>query len=214
MGGARPSRLAWSGRPHGGSAPRGDGRPTLHRRAGRIDHDRPRRGQSTTATDGDGERRVLATPLSRSSTARRRNGTAGDARDRRFARIGSDPGRVCEGSKLAKSCTGVAIDTTHNSSANGRVDGILAPTLHTLDSIAIASAVMLDRLGVLFTLIARPGEPHSRYLIHTDLRSWLKLDGVQFLTAGSALRLTAGLQYFQHLLGYEVRNLRIVSDRR
>jgi hypothetical protein len=78
--------------------------------------------------------------------------------------------------------------------------------------IAIAGAVMLDRLGVLFTLITRPGEPHSRYRIHTDLRSWLKLDGVQFLTAGSALRLVAGLQYFQHSLGYEVRNLQIVSE--
>jgi hypothetical protein len=81
--------------------------------------------------------------------------------------------------------------------------------------VAVAGAVILDRLGVLFNLITRPGEPHAavtRYLIHTDLRSWLKLDGVRFLTAGSALRLEPGLQYFQHLLGYEVRNLRIVSE--
>jgi hypothetical protein len=83
--------------------------------------------------------------------------------------------------------------------------------------VAVAGAVILDRLGVLFTLITRPGEPQagfSRYLTHTDLRSRLKLDGVQFLTAGSALRLAPGLQYFQHLLGYEVRNLRIISERR
>jgi hypothetical protein len=83
--------------------------------------------------------------------------------------------------------------------------------------VAIAGAVILDRLGVLFNLLTRPEEPHAavtRYLIHTDLRSRLKLAGVQFLTAGSALRLGAGLQYFQHLLGYEVRNLRIVSERR
>jgi hypothetical protein len=83
--------------------------------------------------------------------------------------------------------------------------------------VAIAGAVLLDRLGVLFTLITRPGEPHaavSRYLVHTELRSWLKSDGVQFLTAGSSLRLVAGLQYFQHVLGYEVRNLRIISERR
>jgi hypothetical protein len=82
--------------------------------------------------------------------------------------------------------------------------------------VAIAGAVILDRLGVLFNLITRPGEPQAavtRYLVHTDLRSWLKLEGVQFLTAGSALRLGAGLQYFQHLLGYEVRNLRITSER-
>jgi hypothetical protein len=82
--------------------------------------------------------------------------------------------------------------------------------------VAIAGAVILDRLGILFNLLTRPGEPHAavtRYLIHTDLRSWLKFDGVQFLTAGSALRLVAGLQYFQHLLGYEVRNLRIISER-
>jgi hypothetical protein len=83
--------------------------------------------------------------------------------------------------------------------------------------VAIAGAVILDRLGVLFNLLTRPGEPDAavtRYLIHTDLRSWLKLHGVQSLTAGSALRLVAGLQYFQYLLGYEVRNLRIISERR
>jgi hypothetical protein len=83
--------------------------------------------------------------------------------------------------------------------------------------VAIAGAVVLDRLGVLFTLITRPGDPHaaaSRHLIHTDLRYWLKRDGVQFLTAGSALQLQPGLQYFQYVLGYEVRNLRIISDRR
>jgi hypothetical protein len=82
--------------------------------------------------------------------------------------------------------------------------------------VAIAGAVVLDRLGVLFNLITRPGEPHgsvTRYLVHTELRSWLKLEGVQFLTAGSALRLVAGLQYFQHLLGYELRNLRIIAER-
>jgi hypothetical protein len=93
----------------------------------------------------------------------------------------------------------------------------LAAISRTGTPVAIAGAVILDRLGVLFNLITRPDERDaavSRYLIHTDLRSWLKLDGVQFLTAGSALRLGAGLQYFQHLLGYEVRNLRIVSERR
>jgi hypothetical protein len=83
--------------------------------------------------------------------------------------------------------------------------------------VAIAGAVVLDQLGVLFTLITRPGDPHasgSRYLIHTDLRSWLKKAGVQLLTAGSALRPAAGLQYFQYVLGYEVRNLRIISGHR
>jgi hypothetical protein len=92
----------------------------------------------------------------------------------------------------------------------------LVATNRTGAPVAIAGAVVLDRLGVLFNLITRPGEAHAavtRYLIHTDLRSWLRFEGVRFLTAGSALRLEPGLQYFQHLLGYEVRNLRIVSAR-
>jgi hypothetical protein len=83
--------------------------------------------------------------------------------------------------------------------------------------VAIAGAVVLNRLGVLFTLVSRPDEPHaavSRYLLHTELRSWLRHDGIEFLTAGSALRLAPGLQYFQYLLGYEVRNLRILSASR
>jgi hypothetical protein len=85
----------------------------------------------------------------------------------------------------------------------------------TGNPVAIAGAVELDQLGVLFTLVTRPGDPHaaaSRYLIHTGLRTWLKKDEVQFLTAGSALRLVPGLQYFQSVLGYEVRNLRIIRS--
>jgi hypothetical protein len=91
----------------------------------------------------------------------------------------------------------------------------LVATNPTGTPVAIAGAVVLDQLAVLFTLITRPGEPYaalSRYLIHTELRSQLKKDGVQFLTAGSALRLVPGLQYFQFVLGYEVRNLRIRSS--
>jgi hypothetical protein len=93
----------------------------------------------------------------------------------------------------------------------------LVATNPTGTPVAIAGAVELDQLGVLFTLITCPGEPHtavSRHLIHTDLRSRLKKDGVQFLTSGSALRLAPGLQYFQYVLGYEVRNLRVIPDRR
>jgi hypothetical protein len=93
----------------------------------------------------------------------------------------------------------------------------LVATNPTGTPVAFAGAVVLDQLGVLFALLSLPGESHasvSRYLIHTDLRTWLKKDGVQFLTTGSALHLSPGLQYFQYLLGYEVQNLRVIADRR
>jgi hypothetical protein len=44
------------------------------------------------------------------------------------------------------------------------------------------------------------------------MRSELRDRGVRHLVAGSAVRETAGNQYFQFLLGYEVRNLVITVD--
>jgi hypothetical protein len=37
----------------------------------------------------------------------------------------------------------------------------------------------------------------------------LGCSGVKHLLVGSALRQTDGVQYFQHLLGYRARNLRV-----
>jgi hypothetical protein len=41
------------------------------------------------------------------------------------------------------------------------------------------------------------------------MRSDLRSRGVHQLVVGSAITVSPGLQYFQHLLGYEVRNLHI-----
>jgi hypothetical protein len=45
--------------------------------------------------------------------------------------------------------------------------------------------------------------------LHTFLAFDLGRAGVRHLLVGSALRESAGNQYFQHLLGYRVRNLRL-----
>ena len=49
----------------------------------------------------------------------------------------------------------------------------------------------------------------ARYQLHTFLVLDLGCSGVKHLIAGSALRETAGNQYFQHLLGYRACNLHV-----
>jgi hypothetical protein len=62
-------------------------------------------------------------------------------------------------------------------------------------------------------LVARPDrQPDAswaRYQLHTFLAFDLGSSGVEHLLTGSALRVSAGHQYFQHLLGYRPRNLRV-----
>ena len=53
-----------------------------------------------------------------------------------------------------------------------------------------------------------PSASWARYQLHTFLALDLGCSGARHLLAGSALRETAGNQYFQHLLGYRARNLR------
>ena len=54
-----------------------------------------------------------------------------------------------------------------------------------------------------------PGASWARYQLHTFLALDLGRAGIKHLLAGSALRESAGNQYFQHLLGYRARNLRV-----
>ena len=49
----------------------------------------------------------------------------------------------------------------------------------------------------------------ARYQLHTFLSLDLGGSGVEYLLTGSAIRESVGNQYFQHLLGYRARNLRI-----
>jgi hypothetical protein len=81
------------------------------------------------------------------------------------------------------------------------------------EPLAFAAAALFGQFAVLFALVSRPDrQPDSswaRYQLHTFLALDLGCSGAKHLLAGSALRETAGNQYFQHLLGYQARNLRI-----
>src|SRR5262249_48169108 len=60
-----------------------------------------------------------------------------------------------------------------------------------------------------FSAPDHPAASSSRYLLHTFMRSDLRRRGVRYLVGGTGVRDAPGLHYYQHLLGYEVRNLRI-----
>jgi hypothetical protein len=78
--------------------------------------------------------------------------------------------------------------------------------------VAFAVAVIFDDCAVLVRAISlgrHPVASSARYLVHTCMRSHLRHRGVRQLIAGTAIRDASGLQYFQYLLGYEVRNLHL-----
>jgi hypothetical protein len=79
--------------------------------------------------------------------------------------------------------------------------------------LAFARVALLGQFAVLFTMLSHLGRPPSasraRYQLHTFLALDLGCSGVKHLVVGSAFREPAGNQYFQHLLGYRARNLRV-----
>jgi hypothetical protein len=79
--------------------------------------------------------------------------------------------------------------------------------------LACARVALFGQFAVLFNMLSRhdlhPGRSWARYQLHTFLALDLGRSGVEHLLVGSALRETAGAQYFQHLLGYHARNLRV-----
>jgi hypothetical protein len=79
--------------------------------------------------------------------------------------------------------------------------------------LAFARVALFGQFAVLFTMLShidrRPSASWARYQLHTFLAVDLGCSGVKYLLVGSALRETAGNQYFQHLLGYRARNLRV-----
>ena len=79
--------------------------------------------------------------------------------------------------------------------------------------LAFAGVALFGQFAVLFTMLSHPGRHLSsswaRYQLHTFLALDLGRSGVKHLLVGSALRETVGNQYFQHLLGYRARNLRV-----
>jgi hypothetical protein len=79
--------------------------------------------------------------------------------------------------------------------------------------LAFSSAALFGQFAVLFLNVScgdrRPETSWARYQLHTCLALDLGSCGVRYLLTGSALREPAGIQYFQHVLGYQVRNLRV-----
>jgi hypothetical protein len=79
--------------------------------------------------------------------------------------------------------------------------------------LAFARVAVFDQFAVLFTMLShldrQPGASWARYQLHTFLALDLGRSGVTYLVVGSALREPVGNQYFQHLLGYRARNLRV-----
>jgi hypothetical protein len=81
--------------------------------------------------------------------------------------------------------------------------------------VAFAGVALLGNCGVLFSQLSDPGQlaaSWARYQLHTFAALDLGRNGIAHLIAGSALRETAGNQYFQHLLGYRIRNLRLTLE--
>ena len=79
--------------------------------------------------------------------------------------------------------------------------------------LAFAAVTLFGQFAVLLTMLSHldrhPGASWARYQLHTFLALELGRSRVKYLLVGSALRETVGNQYFQHLLGYRVRNLRV-----
>jgi hypothetical protein len=98
----------------------------------------------------------------------------------------------------------------------GQEVGYYAATDREGRVVAFAIAVIFNDCAVLAGMVSVPSHPASssaRYLLHTFVCSDLRSRGIRNLIVGTATRVPPGLQYFQYLLGYEVRNLRItVSD--
>jgi hypothetical protein len=78
--------------------------------------------------------------------------------------------------------------------------------------VAYSVVAIFNGCAVLTSMMSAPQHPAaspSRYLLHTHMRSDLRSRGVRHLIVGNAMTVPPGLQYFQYLLGYEVRNVRV-----
>lgn len=83
--------------------------------------------------------------------------------------------------------------------------------------VGIAAVALLGDAALLLSLLSVPDDPaasSARYLLHSALVDDLVALGQRHLLVGSALRQSPGAQYFQHLLGYRPRNLRLARDAR
>jgi len=84
------------------------------------------------------------------------------------------------------------------------------PAGHTL---AFAEVIVDDKAAMLTSMIRarRPGSSEARYLLMAELLSSLSRRDVRQVIVGRAFSLTPGLLYFQKLLGFSPKNLKIVA---
>jgi len=79
--------------------------------------------------------------------------------------------------------------------------------------LAFARVALFGQFAVLVTMLSHldryPSASWARYQLHTFLALDLGCSGVKHLLVASALGTSVGNQYFQHLLGYQARNLRV-----
>jgi hypothetical protein len=77
------------------------------------------------------------------------------------------------------------------------------------EPVAIAQMVVDRELALLQTFVSN--DRASRYLLHTELVEWLARANVAYLAVDGPMAplLEPGLQYWQHLLGYQVFNLEL-----
>jgi hypothetical protein len=80
-------------------------------------------------------------------------------------------------------------------------------------TLAFAEVLVDERAAMLSCMIAsgRPGSSEARYLLMAELLSSLTWRGVRQLVVSRALSLPPGLIYFQKLLGFSPKNLKVVG---
>jgi len=135
--------------------------------------------------------------------------------------LGVTSGRIATHEEWLEAAS-VILSTRHDGHAVGREMDRPEPGQHVAyyvardahqAPLAFAGVALFGQFAVLSTMLSRldrhPGASWARYQLHTRLALDLGCSGVEHLLVGSALRETAGNQYFQHLLGYRARNLRV-----
>jgi hypothetical protein len=79
--------------------------------------------------------------------------------------------------------------------------------------LACARVAVFGQFGALFSMLSRPdmypSTSWARYQLHTFLALDLGSSGVEYLQVGSAFKEADGTQFFQHLVGYRARNIRL-----
>jgi hypothetical protein len=87
--------------------------------------------------------------------------------------------------------------------------GVFDTVGHVLGVAAVCVDVEWAHLQLLTCVTDDDRAFAARYLLHTHLVEELIASGVRYLNSDSGLRVAPGVRYLQHVLGYEVMNLRL-----